>query len=221
MRANLPPTWSEALAPQLAAPWFETLCRFVAAERAQHVVFPAEEHVFAAFEATPVDEVKVVLIGQDPYPTPGHAHGLCFSVQPGVALPGSLRNMYKELNTDLGVPIASTGYLMPWARQGMLLLNTVLTVRSGEPNSHKGQGWEKFTDAVIDVLSRRAEPTVFVLWGTHAKKKAKRVDTTRHAIVAGAHPSPLSAKQWFGSRPFSQIDDALRAFGKPPMDWTL
>lgn len=221
MRAAVPADWREALGEALDAPWFEELCRFVADERARHAVFPAEDQVFAALQATPLAEVKVVLLGQDPYPTPGHAHGLCFSVQPGVALPGSLRNMYRELNADLGVPVARSGTLLPWARQGILLLNTVLTVRSGEPNSHKGRGWEKFTDAVIDAVNRRPEPAVFALWGAHAKKKAKRIDADRHAIVAGPHPSPLSAKAWFGSRPFSRIDAALQSAGRAPIDWRV
>ncbi|MEZ4237432.1 MAG: uracil-DNA glycosylase [Myxococcota bacterium] len=221
MRELVPPSWAAALAPHLDAPWFAELERFVAEERAAHEVFPAHEHVFAALDATPLDEVRVVLLGQDPYPTPGHAHGLCFSVQPGVKLPGSLRNMYKELQTDLGVPMADTGYLMPWARQGMLMLNTVLTVRSGEANSHKGKGWEKFTDAVIGAVNAREQPAVFVLWGTHAKKKAKLVDADRHEVIAGPHPSPLSAKLWFGSKPFSQIQDALARRGLPPLDWRL
>jgi uracil-DNA glycosylase len=221
MRDQIPASWRAALADAIDAPWFAELERFVAAEREAHEVFPAEDQVFAALQATPLDQVRVVLLGQDPYPTPGHAHGLCFSVSPGVKLPGSLRNMYKELEDDLGVPVASTGYLMPWARQGVLLLNTVLTVRAREANSHKGKGWELFTDAVIEAVNARSEPAVFALWGNHAKKKAKRIDGDRHQVILGAHPSPLSRKYWFGSKPFSKIEAALVECGLPPIDWQL
>ncbi|MEQ1567034.1 MAG: uracil-DNA glycosylase [Myxococcota bacterium] len=221
-RSTLPvPAGWEALAPQLEQPWFSELAEFVARERADAEVLPPEDQVFAALAATPLASVRVVLIGQDPYPTPGHAHGLCFSVLPGVRPPGSLVNLYKELRDDLGVPIASTGYLMPWAQRGMLLLNTVLTVRAGEANSHKGRGWETFTDAVIRAVAARPEPAVFVLWGNHAHKKRKLVDESRHAVVQGPHPSPLSAKLWFGSKPFSQIDAALVRLGYAPFDWSL
>lgn len=219
--ASIPPSWASVLGAEVRAPYFRELEAFVAAERAAGPVFPADDQVFQALEATPFDEVRVVLLGQDPYPTPGHAHGMCFSVMPGVKLPGSLRNMYKELEDDLGVPAADTGYLMPWARQGVLLLNAVLTVRSGEANSHKGKGWEKFTDAVLTAVSARPEPCVFALWGNFAHKKAKLLDAERHAVLCGPHPSPLSAKLWFGSKPFSQIQAALERQGRPPIDWRL
>lgn len=219
--ARVPEAWAPIVGAECGEPYFRELEAFVARERAEAEVFPADDQVFAALEATPYDAVRVVLLGQDPYPTPGHAHGMCFSVLPGVKLPGSLKNMYKELNDDLGVPVAETGYLLPWARQGVLLLNTVLTVRKGEANSHKGKGWERFTDAILAALDRRAAPCVFALWGNHAHKKAKLLDDSRHVVLCGPHPSPLSAKLWFGSKPFSQIDDGLRRLGFPPVDWRL
>jgi uracil-DNA glycosylase len=221
MKVDLPSSWRDRLAEELAAPYFRELSEFVDKERAAHEVHPHEDHVFSAFDVTPLDEVSVLLLGQDPYPTPGHAHGLCFSVQPGVKLPGSLKNMYKELEADLGVAQATTGYLLPWAQQGMLMLNTVLTVRSGEANSHQGKGWEKFTDAVIRAVNNKTDPVVFVLWGKAAEKKLSLIDESKHFVVKGAHPSPLSAKLWFGSKPFSKINAALVRHGKKPIDWAL
>ena len=221
MGLTLPTGWSSALGSELDKPYFAELTRFVDQERAAHQVLPAEDHVLAALEATPYDQVRVVLLGQDPYPTPGHAHGLCFSVQPGVKAPGSLQNMFKELRDNLGLPIPTTGCLLPWAGRGMLLLNAVLTVRAGEANSHQGHGWEKFTDAVVDAVVRKAEPVVFVLWGNYAKKKGARIAGTHHVVISGAHPSPLSAKLWFGSKPFSQVDRALQGLGGTAFDWSL
>lgn len=218
---EIPGSWQPALAAETSKPYYKELSSFLETERTTHKILPAPEHVFAALDATPYESVSVLILGQDPYPTPGHAHGLCFSVMPGIALPGSLRNIFKELNDDLGVPISKTGYLMPWARQGVLLLNSVLTVRSGEANSHKDKGWETFTDAVIDAVNRKSDPVVFVLWGSYAQKKEKRIDARRHTIIKGAHPSPLSAKLWFGSKPFSKINAALEHNGKPPINWAL
>jgi uracil-DNA glycosylase len=209
------------LAAEAAAPYFAELDRFVAAERAAHQVFPPEPEVFAALEATAYADVRVVLLGQDPYHDDGQAHGMCFSVRPGVRIPPSLRNMFKELQEDLGVPAAAHGYLRAWAERGVLLLNTVLTVRAHEPASHKGQGWETFTDAVIRAVDRRERPAVFVLWGAHAKKKAALIDATRHRVIQGAHPSPLSARMFFGSRPFSKTNAALEELGHAPIDWAL
>jgi uracil-DNA glycosylase len=209
------------LAAETEQPYFADLEAFLKTERAEHQVFPPEDEVFAALAATPYEDVKVVLIGQDPYHDDGQAHGMCFSVRPGVRIPPSLRNMYKELDTDLGIAPVKHGYLQAWADQGVLLLNTVLTVRAHEPASHKDRGWEKFTDAVIKDVSAREKPVVFVLWGAHAKKKAKLIDGTRHAIVQGAHPSPLSAKLFFGSKPFSAVNEALAGFGQEPIDWQL
>jgi uracil-DNA glycosylase len=218
---TLPESWQPVLGDEVSKPYFKELTEFVEREREQHNVYPPREEVFAALEATPFDQVKVLLLGQDPYHGAGQGHGLCFSVRPGVRTPPSLRNMFKEMQADLGHPVPDNGYLMPWARQGVLLLNAVLTVREGEANSHKNRGWEQFTDAVIKAVSDRAEPVVFVLWGAYAKKKLRLIDTERHAVVQGAHPSPLSAKLFFGSRPFSQIDAALAAQGHTPVDWRL
>ncbi|MEY9933053.1 uracil-DNA glycosylase [Catenulispora sp. GP43] len=221
MRELIPASWAPVLAAETEQPYFADLEAFLKTERAEHQVFPPEDEVFAALEATPYQDVKVVLIGQDPYHDDGQAHGMCFSVRPGVRIPPSLRNMYKELETDLGVAPVKHGYLKAWADQGVLLLNTVLTVRAHEPASHKDRGWEKFTDAVIKDVSAREKPVVFVLWGAHAKKKAKLIDASRHAIVQGAHPSPLSAKLFFGSKPFSAVNEALVGFGQEPIDWQL
>jgi uracil-DNA glycosylase len=218
---TIPAAWRDVLADEAAAPYFAALEQFVAAERTAHQVFPPESEVFAALEATGFDEVKVLLLGQDPYHDDGQAHGMCFSVRPGVKIPPSLRNMYKELNADLGVPVAPHGYLRAWADQGVLLLNTVLTVRAHEAASHKGRGWETFTDAVIRAVNGRERPAVFVLWGAHAKKKAALIDTTRHRVIQGAHPSPLSARMFFGSRPFSKTNAALEELGHAPVDWAL
>ena len=221
MPTMLPASWQDVLGGELDKPYFTQLTEFVEEERARHRVFPPREEVFAALDATPFDQVKVLILGQDPYHGEGQGHGLCFSVRPGVRVPPSLRNIYKEINDDLGHPVPDNGYLMPWARQGVLLLNAVLTVREGEANSHKGKGWEKFTDAVIRTVSDRSDPAVFVLWGNYAKKRLPLIDTERHVVVQGAHPSPLSAKLFFGSRPFSRIDTALKEQGHDPIDWRI
>lgn len=221
MNGMLPSSWQDVLGGETDKQYFRELLEFVAEERARGPVYPPREEVFAALEATPYPEVKVVILGQDPYHGQGQGHGLCFSVRPGVRVPPSLRNIYREMHDELGHPVPDNGYLMPWARQGVLLLNAVLTVRSGEANSHKGKGWETFTDAVIRAVSGRRDPAVFVLWGNHAKKKLPLIDTERHAVVQGAHPSPLSAKKFFGSRPFTQIDEAIRAQGHQPVDWRI
>lgn len=218
---KVPVAWAALLEDALESEQYQALATFVAAQRAEHEVYPADEHVFAALEATPFESVRVVLVGQDPYPTRGHAHGLCFSVLPGVKLPGSLRNIYRELKDDLGHDIADSGCLMSWAQQGVLMLNTVLTVRAGEAGSHQHQGWESLTDAILRKVNARAAPAVFVLWGKSAQKKRALIDEARHAVIAGAHPSPLSAKLWFGSRPFSKINGALAARGQPPIDWRV
>ncbi|MEU0936487.1 MULTISPECIES: uracil-DNA glycosylase [unclassified Embleya] len=218
---TLPESWQPVLAEELAKPYYAELTAYVDAERKEHQIFPPDDEVFAALEATPYDDVRVFIVGQDPYHDDNQAHGMCFSVRPEVRIPPSLRNIYKEMNADIGLPIPDNGYLMPWAQQGVLLMNTVLTVRAHEAASHKGRGWEKFTDAVIKAVSDRDEPVVFVLWGGHAKKKAALIDTAKHTIVQGAHPSPLSAKLFHGSKPFSQIDAALAAMGHKAIDWTI
>jgi uracil-DNA glycosylase len=218
---TLPQSWRPVLAEELAADYYAALTAYVDAERAAHQVFPPEDEVFAALEATAYDDVKVLIVGQDPYHDDNQAHGMCFSVRPGVKVPPSLRNIYKELASDLGLTVPDNGYLKPWADQGVLLLNTVLTVRAHEPASHKGQGWERFTDAVIKAVNDREKPVVFVLWGGHAKKKAALIDTGRHVVIEGAHPSPLSAKKFFGSKPFSQIDAALEKMGHDAINWQI
>ncbi|MCD0485830.1 uracil-DNA glycosylase [Streptacidiphilus sp. ASG 303] len=217
----MPESWRPVLAGQTEQPYFHRLAEFVAGERAAHQVFPPQGEVFSALAATPYEKVRVLLLGQDPYHDDGQAHGMCFSVRPGTKVPPSLRNIFKELKSDLGVETPDNGYLMHWAEQGVLLLNTVLTVRAHEANSHKGKGWETFTDAVIRAVNDREEPCVFVLWGNHAKKKLPLIDTSRHAVVQGAHPSPLSARLFLGSRPFSQIDKALADLGYEPLDWRI
>jgi uracil-DNA glycosylase len=185
-------------------------------------VYPAEPEVFNALKLTPFDAVKVVILGQDPYHGAGQAHGLAFSVRPGVTPPPSLRNIFKELQTDVGCPRPAAGSLEPWARQGVLLLNAVLTVRAGQPNSHRGKGWERFTDAAVAAVGHKPDPVVFVLWGAPAQKKVPLIDTGRHVIVKSPHPSPLSAKTgFFGSRPFSAVNRALKAAGRGPIDWCL
>jgi uracil-DNA glycosylase len=216
----LPPDWALLLEADLKRLELDSLLERVAAERASSKVYPPEGEVFAAFHQTPVERTRVVLLGQDPYHGAGQAHGLAFSVASGVKAPPSLVNMFKELEADLGHPVPKTGCLLPWAKQGVLLLNTLLTVREAEPSSHKKLGWEPFTDAVITTMSARAEHVVFVLWGNHARKKARLVDS-RHTIVEGAHPSPLSAKLWFGSRPFSKINEALRKHGQREISWQI
>ena len=219
---DIPASWQRVLADEFAKPYWAELQAFVATERDEHTVYPPEPEVYTAFRLTPFEKTHVFLLGQDPYPGPNQAHGLCFSVKPGVPLPGSLRNMYKELHDDLGIPPARTGYLAPWAAQGILMLNAVLTVRAGQPNSHKGRGWEVFTDEVIRTVSAKDDPIVFVLWGAYAQKKLKLIDTDRHTIIQSAHPSPLSAANgFFGSKPFSKMNAALKEHGVKPIDWDL
>jgi uracil-DNA glycosylase len=218
---RLPGDWHDILGAHLESDWFRSLWSFVQSERAVGQVFPPDDEVFSAFALAPFSQVKLVLIGQDPYHDDGQAHGLCFSVKPGVTPPPSLKNMFKELETDLGIEPPSHGNLEAWARQGVLLLNAVLTVRAHTANSHKDRGWEKFTDLVIDALDKRTQPVVFALWGAYAQKKGKRIDTSKHVVVAAAHPSPLSAKLFLGSKPFSAIDAALVRAGHTPMSWRL
>lgn len=218
---ELPASWRHVLRDEIEKPYFHQLRAFVEAERRDHEVFPPARDMFSALELTAYDKVKVLLLGQDPYHDVGQAHGLCFSVRPGIKPPPSLVNMFKELRDDLGVGIASTGYLVPWAKQGMLMLNAVLTVRAHEPNSHKDRGWEQFTDAILRKVNDKSDPVVFVLWGSYAQKKAKLIDDSRHVILKAAHPSPLSAKLFMGSKPFSGINQALRNNGQREIDWTL
>ncbi len=221
LAALLPADWRQVLAAETTKPYFKQLEKLVASERKDHSVFPAESDVFNALKFTPFAEVRVVLLGQDPYHDDGQAHGLCFSVQPGVKLPPSLVNIYKELQTDVGAKPVTHGHLTAWARRGVLLLNTVLTVRAHEAGSHKDKGWETFTDAVIQALNTRPDPVVFLLWGKFAHDKAELIDQKRHRVLMAAHPSPLSAKKFFGSKPFSGANAALKELGKAPIDWQL
>lgn len=209
------------LGTEFQKPYFQQLQEFVANERDKHKVFPPEEEVFQAFHLTPYDQVKILLLGQDPYHDDGQAQGLCFSVRPGIKPPRSLVNMLRELKDDLGCRIPNHGCLEHWAEQGVLLLNAVLTVRAHEPNSHKDKGWETFTDAVIRALNDRESPVVFMLWGNYAQKKQKLIEASRHTVLTAAHPSPLSVKKFFGSRPYSAANGALRAMGKSEIDWQL
>ena len=218
----MPPSWQPHLADELAQHYIAKLEVFLAAERAAHTVFPPTHQTFQALELTTFEQVSVVILGPDPYHGAGQAHGLAFSVQPGVKLPASLKNMYKELERDLGLPRPTTGFLEPWAKQGVLLLNTALTVREGLANSHAKQGWERLTDAIIRAIAHRADPAIFVLWGANAQKKAKLIDAARHTIIQSAHPSPLSAHNgFFGSKPFSRINLALTQHRKPAINWAL
>lgn len=222
MPFDLPGDWKKVLAEELKQPYLKELKTFLEEERKQHPVYPPEEDLFSALALTPYDQVRVLLLGQDPYHNDGQAHGLSFSVRPGVPLPPSLKNMFKELEADLGHSAPNNGYLVPWAHQGVLMLNTVLTVRAHQAHSHKNKGWEPFTDAVIRKVNEKSERVVFVLWGNHAKKKKKWIDTERHFIIESAHPSPLSAKRgFFGSRPYSIINRALSEVGQPEIDWKI
>jgi uracil-DNA glycosylase len=215
-------SWRAALTEETRKPYFTALQDFVAKERKIDTVFPPEAEVFAALTLTPIDQVRVLILGQDPYHDDHQAHGLCFSVQAGVAIPPSLSNIFKELQSDLGYKIPNNGNLTPWAKQGVLLLNTALTVRAHQANSHKDRGWETFTDAVIRAVNAKTDPVVFVLWGANARKKIKLIDQNRHTVIESAHPSPLSSyRGFFGSRPFSRINAALLTAGKPEIDWQI
>ncbi|HPY42690.1 MAG TPA: uracil-DNA glycosylase [Thiolinea sp.] len=216
--------WQTALATEFAKPYMQKLAEFLEAEAAAgKTILPPEELRFLALQATPLTAVKVVILGQDPYPTLGHAHGLSFSVLPSVKpLPRSLNNIHKEMLSDLDIDNKHAGYLLAWAEQGVLLLNTVLTVEEGNAGSHQKKGWEPFTDAVIQAVNQQSQPVVFILWGAHAQKKAVLIDQTKHHILTSAHPSPLSAKQgFFGSRPFSQANAFLQQQGRTAINWQL
>jgi uracil-DNA glycosylase len=216
--------WKEALKDEFAKPYFASIAEFVASERSKGTVHPPAENVFEAFNVASLDDVKVVILGQDPYHEPGQAHGLCFSVPHGIKPPPSLKNMYKELVTDIsGFKAPEHGNLMQWAKQGVLLLNATLTVREGhtEANSHSKCGWQQFTDAVIRVLNEHTENVVFLLWGGFAQKKGQIIDKSRHRVLESAHPSPLSFKKWQGCKAFSKCNEALRELGYTEVDWTL
>lgn len=214
--------WNPLLRAEFDEPYWASLQQFVADERSRGPVYPPHDEVFTALHLTPYAATRVMILGQDPYHGPGQAHGLAFSVQPDVRVPPSLANIHRELQSDLDIAAPTHGNLEAWARQGVLLLNTTLTVRGGQAASHQGKGWETFTDRAIRVVDEKPEHVVFILWGGHARKKKALIDATRHTIVESPHPSPLSAHQGFlGSRPFSRANEALVAHDQPPIDWTL
>lgn len=219
----LPKSWKERLLPELQSEEMQHFFAFLEAEKAAgRTIYPKKQDWFRALELTPLDKVRVVILGQDPYHGPGQAHGLCFSVQPGVRVPPSLKNIYKELEADLGIARPSQGFLEHWAKQGVLLLNAVLTVEQGKADSHKGRGWERFTDAVVRSVNAKSDPVVFMLWGAKAQAKAAFVDASRHLVLKAAHPSPLSAHSGFsGCRHFSKANAFLEAHGLKPIDWAL
>lgn len=222
MELNFGDSWRALLEAEVDKPYFEKLSHFVDEERQAHSVFPPEKEVFSALQLTPYEQVKVLLLGQDPYHDNNQAHGLCFSVRPGIKPPPSLVNMYKELQSDVGFHIPNNGYLVKWAEQGILMLNAVLTVRAHTPNSHKGRGWETFTDEIIRKVSEKNNLVVFVLWGGYAQKKLPLIDPNRHIVIQSAHPSPLSARNgFFGSKPFSAINRALHETGQSEIDWQI
>ena len=223
MANPLPDDWSHWLGQEFQAEYMSALKAFLADEKAaKKVIYPHSSNWFRAFELTPLASVKVVILGQDPYHGPNQAHGLCFSVQPGVPVPPSLVNIYKELASDVGFTPVQHGFLEAWAKQGVLLLNTALTVEQGDAASHRGKGWEPFTDQAIETVSRHAEPSVFLLWGSHARQKKALIDTSRHLVLESPHPSPLSAHRgFFGNRHFSKANQFLEAQGRSPIDWQL
>lgn len=214
--------WLKELGAEFQKPYYRDLYEFVKNEYNSTQIFPPADDIFNAFHLTPLSEVKVVIIGQDPYHNVGQAHGLCFSVKPEVDIPPSLVNIYKELREDLGCEIPNNGYLVKWAKQGVLMLNTVLTVRAHMANSHRGKGWEEFTDAAIRALNKQDRPIVFILWGRPAQMKERMLDNPKHLILKAPHPSPLSAYNgFFGSKPFSKTNDFLEKNGMPPIDWQI
>ncbi len=223
-KIDLEASWLEALGDEFEKPYMKELKSFLLSElKSGKKILPQAPFWFNALNSTPLDRVKVVIIGQDPYPTPGHAHGLCFSVMPDVRpLPKSLLNINQELLSDLGVDNSHTGYLQPWAEQGVLLLNATLTVEAGKSNSHQSMGWEMFTDRIIEAVNEKCKHVVFILWGSYAQKKGAAIDRSRHLVISSPHPSPLSAyRGFFGSRPFSRANEYLSSHGKAPINWQL
>jgi uracil-DNA glycosylase len=222
-RIQLEPSWKARVGDYLARPDMQALAAFLRAEKAAgKTVYPRGADIFAALAATPFDQVRAVILGQDPYHGPGQAHGLCFSVPPGVEVPPSLANIFKEQQADLGLPRPDHGCLLPWARRGVLLLNAVLTVEHGRAGAHAGKGWEGFTDHVVEQLASEREGLVFFLWGSHAQRKGAMIDPRRHLVLRATHPSPLSAHRgFFGSGHFSKANRYLAARGQPPLDWSL
>ena len=222
MDVRIEQSWKEALAPEFEKPYFAQLVRFLHQEKADgKVIYPPGSQIFRAFELTPLDQVKVVILGQDPYHNPGEAMGLSFSVPDGVRMPPSLRNIFTEVENDLGIRMSGRPNLENWARQGVLLLNSILTVEAGKAASHRGIGWQEFTDAVIRTLSERRQGIVFLLWGNFAKAKAALIDSSKHHVLQAAHPSPLAGGAFFGCRHFSKTNQILVSEGKAPIDWQL
>ena len=223
MKLKIPTSWQQHIGHECDKPYFRALMDYLKSEEIAHpnAIFPPKKQLFRAFEACSFDEVKVVLLGQDPYPTRGHAHGLCFSAEPTVQpLPRSLTNIYKEMETDVGIVSRTSADLSHWASQGVLMLNAVLTVREGEANSHQGKGWETFTDAVFEKIAQEKTGVVYILWGKKAIEKAKSVDATKNLILTSPHPSPLSARRgFFGSKPFSKTNAYLRERGEEEIEW--
>lgn len=215
--------WRTRLEKELSLPYVVELKNFLEKEKSSGAeIYPPEDLVFSSFLYAPYDKVKVVIIGQDPYHGPGQAHGLSFSVPPGVRIPPSLRNIFLEIQQDLGIHAPQTGCLIPWAKQGVFLLNATLTVRKGEPKSHYGKGWERFTDSVVDLLVQREDPIVFLLWGSSAQEKGKKIQTSeKHKVFTAAHPSPYSVSGFFGCKHFSKANECLIKWGKDPVDWRL
>ncbi|MFF2016576.1 uracil-DNA glycosylase [Paenibacillus sp. NPDC058177] len=214
--------WDKVLQEEVEKPYFDELRYALAREYKTQTVYPPKDQLFSALKLTPYEGTRVVILGQDPYHGEGQAHGLSFSVKPGVRIPPSLRNIYAELHEDIGMPIPTHGYLKHWAEEGVLMLNAVLTVRESQPNSHKGLGWERFTDAIMEKLNERTVPMVFILWGSHAQKKGAFIDKNRHLVIQSPHPSPLSAHRGFlGSRPFTQANRFLESHGLQGIDWTI
>lgn len=215
-------SWKNKLETEFSSSYFAELKLFLLSERLEQIVYPPGNQIFSAFSHTPFNAVKVVIVGQDPYHGPGQANGLCFSVAPGLKLPPSLQNIYKEIESDIGLPMSKNGDLRSWANQGVFLLNTTLTVRAGSPASHHGKGWERFTDAAIKALSNERDGLVFLLWGKPAQSKEKLIDATKHFILKAAHPSPLSAYNgFFGCRHFSKANKILLDLGKTPIHWQV
>ena len=215
-------SWYELLKDEFEKPYYIELQKFLVDEYKHYTIYPEADNVFNALNLVPYDKVRVVIIGQDPYHEPKQAHGLSFSVQDGVDIPPSLQNIYKEIRNDLGYPIPKTGDLTQWAKQGVLLLNSVLTVRAKQANSHKGKGWEQFTSAIIEKLNQRNVPIVFILWGNNAKMVAQNIDRNRHFILTAPHPSPLSAHSgFFGCKHFSKCNEFLKAIGQKEIDWHI
>lgn len=221
MNVQIESSWKRILADEFAQPYFAELTDFVRSEYVKTKVYPPPKQIFSAFAHCPFDQVKVVIIGQDPYHGAGQANGLCFSVADHIALPPSLQNIYKEIHNNLGLPIPTTGNLAHWADQGVLLLNATLTVRASQAGSHQGKGWEQFTDAVIQKLSDEKTDLIFLLWGNYAKQKGAMIDRSKHHVLTAAHPSPFSANSgWFGCKHFSQTNALLQSMGKVPIAWT-